>query len=155
MAKKHRVKRQKYVEHLLELEKKREEYLEKRRAPKRSREMRNNEEVSGEGRDAMESTSLKKRRTEDSAAAAAEEEESHYVSPRTSVLASEKAKTKATTAGAGESETKTFFAGTPFSELVKASSTSVGAVAPSASASEPESVAKAAAAKKSLKRRHY
>ncbi|RNF25111.1 uncharacterized protein Tco025E_02344 [Trypanosoma conorhini] len=51
MAKKHRVKRQKYVEHLRRLEKERDEYLAKRIRSKRSREKRNEEDIFAEAKD--------------------------------------------------------------------------------------------------------
>lgn len=47
MPKKHRVKRQKYVEYLLSLEKEREKYLAARKGRKRSRDSEN-EELNGE-----------------------------------------------------------------------------------------------------------
>ncbi|KPI87423.1 hypothetical protein ABL78_3507 [Leptomonas seymouri] len=144
MAKKHRVKRQKYVEHLLALEKNRESYLEKRRVPKRSREMRNNEEATGEGRELMESKALKKRRMESAAEDQnGSDEEEHHAPPRAS-----SSTTETKTAGAKRTDEKSaFFAVPPFSEQVKAST--------GAEKCEPEAAAKATAAKKSLKRRHY
>ncbi|ORC88274.1 uncharacterized protein TM35_000171460 [Trypanosoma theileri] len=64
MAKKHRVKRQKYVEHLLQLEKEREAYLEKRMRPKRSREERVGEERFGEVEENLMSGDKKRGRKE-------------------------------------------------------------------------------------------
>ncbi|KAH9578985.1 hypothetical protein LSM04_009189 [Trypanosoma melophagium] len=64
MAKKHRVKRQKYVEHLLRVEKEREEYLAKRMRPKRSREERIGEERFGEVDDNLISGDKKRGRKE-------------------------------------------------------------------------------------------
>ncbi|KPA84765.1 hypothetical protein ABB37_01254 [Leptomonas pyrrhocoris] len=151
MAKKHRVKRQKYVDHLLVLEKKRDVYLAKRRAPKRSREARNDEEATMEGRELTEPTALKKRRTESTAAEQnASDEEEHRAPPRASPAASAKATESAApiAAAAGKSEEKkAFFTTQPFAELVKASA--------AVEKSELGSAAKAVTAKKSLKRRHY
>ncbi|KEG14842.1 hypothetical protein DQ04_00281050 [Trypanosoma grayi] len=64
MAKKHRVKRQKYVEHLLRLEKEREAYLEKRTRPKRSREERNDGERFAEVDESRMGGDKKRGRTE-------------------------------------------------------------------------------------------
>lgn len=147
MAKKHRVKRQKYVEHLLELEKSREEYLEKRRAPKRTREARNNEEVTGEGRDAMESTSLKKRRTESTTAAknlSDEEGEGHHPQHTAPARTSSNASAKTVAQTASLTEKGGFFKAQPVADAMQASAATLRAK----NASEPT-------AKKSLKRRHY
>lgn len=72
MPKKHRVKRQKYVEHLLACEKVREEYLEKRQRGKRSREAAMAEEDEAD-RVIVESKSKRLRREEDMTAPEEEE----------------------------------------------------------------------------------
>lgn len=64
MAKKHRVKRQNYVNHLLKLEKERDTYMERRMRPKRSREDLNEEEVAAAAHDAAAVTVQKKRRVD-------------------------------------------------------------------------------------------
>ncbi|RNF02726.1 hypothetical protein TraAM80_06177 [Trypanosoma rangeli] len=64
MAKKHRVKRQKYVEHLRRLEKERDEYLAKRMRSKRSRAERNEEDIFGEAKDNLVMGERKRERKE-------------------------------------------------------------------------------------------
>jgi hypothetical protein len=149
MAKKHRVKRQKYVEHLLAQEKNREAYLEKRRAPKRSREMRNNEEVSGEGQELMESKALKKRRTE----AATEEhnesdEERHRLAPSRASASATWQKPSLESATPAAAAQKAFFSAPPFAAQVTDS-------AKTATATESSATMKVGVTKKSLKRHHY
>ncbi|EAN83431.1 hypothetical protein C3747_121g217c [Trypanosoma cruzi] len=67
MAKKHRVKRQKYVEHLLRLEKERDEYLAKRMRSKRSRAERNAEDIFGEAKENLTMGEMKRERKESAA----------------------------------------------------------------------------------------
>lgn len=160
MAKKHRVKRQNYVQHLIKLEKDREAYLVKRRAPKRSREMRNNEEVTGEGRDMMESKSLKKRRTELAAEErndSDEEVQQRQQPPLQRASSHQKAADNPAKPGAPEATNKSsspaapsgeraaFFAAPSFSALVNAPT----------KAMEKTEAERSTNTKKSLKRRHY
>ncbi|KAG8343908.1 hypothetical protein ERJ75_001829200 [Trypanosoma vivax] len=64
MAKKHRVKRQRQVEHLLRLEKERDAYLAKRKNAKRTREERDQGNSPSEARDSTEVGSTKRQRKE-------------------------------------------------------------------------------------------
>ncbi|KAK7199802.1 hypothetical protein NESM_000027200 [Novymonas esmeraldas] len=141
MPKKHRVKRQNYVDHLRRLEKERDAYLAKRRAPKRSREARGDEEATGEARDSADAGVMKKRRTEAD------------VSPPVSTAKVEAAAAPETSgaATAAAPEKSSFFSLKPFSELAKSSA----AAAQRSSDAATDTPAVAAAGKKTLKRRHY
>ncbi|KAG5494750.1 hypothetical protein JIQ42_02365 [Leishmania sp. Namibia] len=143
MPKKHRVKRQNYVAHLRSLEKQREKYLEKRRAPKRSREA-DNEEVMNEVRDRMEIVPAKKRRTEADASTVPKSINEEGAAPHT------RPAPMPTTKSAAAVKTA-FFPTKPFADVVKASA----AAAEAFDAAPPDAPATATIARKTLKRRYY
>eukprot|EP00796_Vickermania_ingenoplastis_P013228 gene13228-9074_t len=84
MPKKHRVKRQKYVEHLLKCEKEREAYLEKRQGAKRSRDERIKSEEEMAERPPTNEPSSKRRRRDDASVVKEENDEELYQRDRKS-----------------------------------------------------------------------
>lgn len=144
MPKKHRVKRQKYVDHLRKLEKERDAYLEKRMRPKRSREVRNEEDVMAGARDAAESShaATKKRRTE----ATAEE-------PVEAVVKKEQAPAPAVTAAASSASAVGLFLANPFTPSVSASIQATGQPSKGTTHKKSDEPTSAAAARK-VKRKY-
>lgn len=130
MAKKHRVKRQRYVDHLRQLEKERDAYLDKRRNGKRGRQERLDEEVMGAARDKAECPPSKKRRmTEDAVARKSEDEEESY---RPNAAAVPKARAAKNVSPSSEKTSSGFFAELPSTSASPNSVVSTGVEATAA-----------------------
>ncbi|KAG5470601.1 hypothetical protein LSCM1_01847 [Leishmania martiniquensis] len=147
MPKKHRVKRQNYVAHLLNLEKQREAFLEKRRAPKRSRAS-GNEGATNALCDRTETVPAKKQRTEAGASGVARSMSEDGAAPLPSAPMAATKSAAATEAAVAKAA---FFSTAPFDDVAKASA----AAAQAANAPSPDAPVTATTAKRTLRRRHY